>query len=205
MPTTRFAIPVCILLFLALIPTVIHGYLGIKASNELSSNKIPASFENFDSIISEKNKSWGMDIFGTSDWIERIYQDLHYRKVRLFTASSYDHKRLYHHPELALSYGQILIKQGIVHLKEKPEIPIHFFNTHDKTTYVAYVLLYDGEYIANPIMHQLKDSIRLFISPRKSMRLIYASQQNVPYNRPFEQTAIAELLIQTLNNLDVHK
>ena len=194
MLTTRFAIPVCILLTLALIPTVLHSYLDKKAADGKYAKKTPITFNSFNSLASKKNNSWGMDLFGTSDWVERIYQDQQYRRVRLFTGRSYDHKRLYHHPELALSYGQNLTKRGIVNLKEIPDIPIHLFNSDDNTTRVAYVLLYNGEFIANPILHQLTDSLRLLISTRKPMTLIYASQSNIPANLPFRQTAMAKLL-----------
>ena len=193
MITTRYAIPVCILLALALIPTTIHSYIDAKVNDGKSVNNIAVTLNNFTSVPAKRNASWGMDIFSSKDWFERDYQDKHYHKVRLFTARSYDHKRLYHHPELALSYGHSLSKEGILNLPNS-EIPVHLLSNDDNSMLIAYVLLYNGKFVSDPIKHQLGDSMRLLVNARKPMTLFYASQANLPSNTQLEQSDLASLL-----------
>lgn len=194
MISTRYAIPVIILLALALMPTVLHSYIGAKVNDGQSVNNIAFTLNNFTSVPAKRNTRWGMDIFGSDDWFERNYQDKQYHKVRLFTARAYDHKRLYHHPELALSYGHSLNKQDITHLPGYPEIPVYRLRNDDNSMLIAYVLLYDAEFVKDPISHQLGESMRLLVSPRKPMTLFYASQSGLPPNTQFSQSAVASVL-----------
>lgn len=194
MISTRYAIPVCILLALALIPTIIHSYIDAKLNDGKSVNNIAITLNNFTSVPAKRNASWGIDIFSSTDWFERVYHDKQYHKVRLFTARSYDHKRLYHHPELALSYGHSLSKRGILNISNSPEIPVHLLSNDDNSMLAAYVLLYNGEFVSDPISHQLGDSMRLLVNARKPMTLFYASQSNLPFNTQFEQSDLASLL-----------
>ncbi len=198
--SSRYAIPVIILLALALIPTTIHSYIDAKVNDGKSVNDIALILENFSSTPANRNSRWGMDVFGSEDWFERDYQDKQNNKVRLFTARAYDHKRLYHHPELALSYGHSLDNNDILHLPDYPEIPVVVLRGDDKAMIVAYVLLYDGEFVADPINHQLGESIRLLANSRKPMTLFYASQSAVPNDTEFNQSAVAALLSLAIQN-----
>src|SRR5664280_2539690 len=102
MISARYALPVAFVLMLALIPTVIHSYLGLKTDDGLSVKNIKPVLDNFYSIPTNRQPGWGEVTFGSEDWIERIYTDEQGKSLRLFVGRSYDHKRLYHHPELAL-------------------------------------------------------------------------------------------------------
>lgn len=193
--STRYALAVCFLLALALVPTVIHSYIDAKVDDGKSVNNIATSLNNYSSAPAKRNASWGLDVFGSADWFERDYQDQQYNKIRLFTARSYDHKRLYHHPELALSYGKDLTKQGIKKLPHDSEILVHLLSNESNTLQAAYVLLYDDQFISDPINHQLGESMRLLVSAGKPMTLFYASQASATGNMPFEQSNIAQLLL----------
>ena len=195
MISSRYAIPVIILLVVALIPTIIHSYIGATVIDGKSVHAIPGIFKNFTSKPSKRNAQWGKDIFDSEDWFERDYFDTQRTKVRLFVARSYDHKRLYHHPELALSYGQSLTGKSISNLPGHPEIPVYILSNDDKSKLIAYTLLYDNEFIKNPIMHQLSDSARLLLNARKPMTLFYASQSGPPSKTQFEKSSTASLLL----------
>ena len=194
MISSRYAVPVIILLALALIPTIIHSYIDAKVNDGKSVNNIAVTLNNFTSTPAKRHASWGMDIFGSTDWFERDYHDKQYNKVRLFAARSYDHKRLYHHPELAISYGYSLSKRDILNLPGSPEITVHLLSNDDNSMLVAFVLLYDDEFVSDPIIHQLSDSMRLLVNARKPMTLFYASQSNLPPNTQFGKSDIASLL-----------
>lgn len=194
MISTRYAIPVIILLILALIPTVLHTYIDAKVTDGKSVNNINMTLNDFTSIPAKRNTQWGMDIFGSKDWLERDYQDKQYNQVRLFTARAYDHKRLYHHPELALSYGHSLSKKDMLNLPGFGEIPVYILSSSDSSMLVAYALLYDNEFVKDPISHQLSESIRLLVNARKPMTLFYVSQSGLDPNAPVIQSAAISLL-----------
>ncbi len=200
MISSRYAAPVIILLIAALIPTIIHSYIGATVKDGKSVHAIPGIINNFTSKPSKRNTQWGKDIFDSEDWFERDYFDTQRIKVRLFVARSYDHKRLYHHPELALSYGQNLTKKSILNISRQPEIPVHILTNDNKSKFVAYILLYDNKFIKNPIMHQLSDSARLLVNARKPMTLFYASQSLSPSSTSFEKLPAISLLLSTIQN-----
>ena len=141
-----------------------------------------------------------MDIFGCDDWFEGVYQNGRHDKVRLFVARGYDHKRLYHHPELALSYGNNLTRKDILNLPDHPEIPVYILSNDDNSILVAYTLLYDDKFIKDPITHQLGDSIRLLVNARKPLTLFYASQSGLNSNTPPNHSAAVTLLSLAIQN-----
>lgn len=200
MTSTRYAIPVIILLLFALVPTTIHSYLGAKTDDGKSVKKIPGQLGDFISMPSKRNKQWGQDIFESFDWFERDYRNSDYKKVRLFVARSFNHKKLYHHPELALSYGINLSHHKIETLPGQNDIPIHILSNDNHSIVVIYALEYDNHFIGDPITHQLAESIRLLANPRKPMTLFYASQTGLPSNLPIEQTAAMTLLSLAIQN-----
>lgn len=194
MTSTRYALPVALLLMLALIPTVIHSYFGLTKNDGLSVKNIKPVLENFSSIPTNRNPAWGEQTFGSEDWFERIYKDEQGHSIRLFVARSFDHKRLYHHPELALSYGSDLSNGGLVFLAGPPAIPVNTLRNNMRTGLAAYVLLYDGKFIGNPIVHQVKDSLNLLVSAKKPMTLFYVADANAPSDAIFNNTPTANLL-----------
>ena len=194
MTSTRYALPAAILLMLALIPTVIHGYLDMKTDDGLSAARINPILGNFSSTPTHRQPGWGEETFGCEDWLERIYTDEHGKSVRLFVGRSYDHKRLYHHPELALSYGRDLRGAGQTRLPEQPDIPVHLLRNDTRPNAAAFVLLYDGKFIANPIANQVQASLKQLITPRKPMTLFYIADDNAPKDIAFDKTAAATLL-----------
>jgi hypothetical protein len=112
----------------------------------------------------------------------------------LFVGRSYDHKRLYHHPELALSYAKDLRSAGQIRLPGQPEIPVNLLRNETRPNMAAFVLLYDGKFIESPISHQIKDSLKQLISARKPITLFYIVDDNEPKNSIFMQSATASLL-----------
>lgn len=198
MITTRYAIPVCILLALALIPTTIHSYVNSELSDGKFVQKIPKSLGGFTSTSTNRNPKYGMGYFLSTDWFERNYH-IKNKSVRLFIARSYDHKRLYHHPELALSYAQSLPIKSIENLPNHPNISVHVLSD-GKGLRAAYVLLYDNTSITNPIKHQLTDSLRLLVNSRKPITLFYTSQSNLLPSSEFKESEAAALLSLAIEN-----
>lgn len=194
MISSRYALPVALILMLALIPTVIHSYLGLKTDDGLSIKNIKSELDNFNSIPTDRQSGWGEETFGCYDWVERIYTDEQGKSLRLFVGRSYDHKRLYHHPELALSYAKDLRSAGQIRLPGQPGIPVNLLRNETRPNMAAFVLLYDGKFIENPISHQIRGSLKQLISARKPMTLFYIADDNEPKNISFGQSPAALLL-----------
>lgn len=194
MISTRYAVPTLIALALALVPTLLHSYIGAKHNDGKSTHNIATTLGDFSSSPSRRNKQWGKNIYGSDDWFERIYRGRDEGPIRLFVARSYDQKRLYHHPELALSYAQNFTKNSISTLPKYPEIPVYLLSNDDHSMIVAYILMYDGSFIESPIKHQFSESLRLLVSARKPMTLFYASQSGLAPGTIFSQSASASIL-----------
>jgi hypothetical protein len=58
----------------------------------------------------------------------------------------------------------------------------------------AFVLLYDGKFIDNPISHQIRDSLKQLFSAGKPMTLFYIADDNAPRDTAFNKTPAASLL-----------
>lgn len=203
MISSRYALPLTLILMLALIPTVIHSYLGLKTEDGLSVKNIKPVLDNFNSVPTNRQPGWGEETFGSEDWVERIYTDEQGKSLRLFVGRSYDHKRLYHHPELALSYAKDLSSAGQILLSGQPEIPVNLLRHETLPNMAAFVLLYDGKFIDNPISHQIGDSLKQLISPGKPMTLFYIADDNEPKNITFAQSPAASLLTKAIKDFIV--
>ncbi len=200
MISTRYALPAALLLTLALIPTIIHSYLGSKMDDGMRTEEISSVLNGFTSVPAKRNKRWGEDVFDSKDWVERIYERSGTPKVRLFVARSYDHKRLYHHPELALSYGRNLKDDGLVLLRGEFDIPVHLLRGRESSELIAYALLYDGQYIEDPISHQIRDAFSLLFRPRKAMTLFYVSISNALRNEDIRASPSASVLLAAIQS-----
>lgn len=198
MITARYALPVVLLLFLTAIPTVIHSYLDLSQDDGVQLKMLNPELQGFTSSPSSRNPDYGRDQFDSVDWTEHIYTNGS-KTLRLFIAKGYDHKKLYHHPELALSYHQDLRSIGRISLKNRPDVVITVLNHANEPKSAAYALLYDGKFIGNPISHQISASISLLASAKKPMILFYAADDDSPKGVPFADTALAALLIKAVD------
>lgn len=194
MTSTRYAIPVILLLLLAIIPTAIHNYFNLTTTDALSVNKINPMLGEFTSAPSSRLPIWGQETFACTEWFERIYTDGQNKPLLLFVGSSYDHKRLYHHPELALSYAKDLKMTEQISLPGHPDIAVNVLRNDRNPLMAGYVLYYDGKFIDNPIAHQIKDSLKQLVSPRKKMTMFYVYDDHAPENISFKDSAGAVLL-----------
>ena len=195
MISSRYALLVTLLFALALIPTVIHSYLNSLVDDGRSVESIPHSLGHFLSKSHTLYKDkWVKNVFASNDWIERIYVNSDGAKVRLFVARSYDYKRLYHHPELALSKGTDYRSRGIFILPGNPEMPIHLLRNRSGKGLVGYVLLHDGKLVQDPLTYQFKNAFKQLFSPRKAMTIIYVSDSVSPEGADFSKTSAAFVL-----------
>lgn len=174
MISTRYVPVICVLLAVALVPTVIHTYAADPWTDGRATSAIPSTLNGFTGLASDRHPGWGQRRFGSDDWIERTYARDR-RDIRLTVVRSYDAKTLYHHPELAIAYGHSFAGLNTVRVDARPEVPVHALvpNVSERAR-AAYVLHYDDRFVDNPILFQLRTAGELLFSPRKPMTIFFA-------------------------------
>jgi hypothetical protein len=170
----------CVLVGLALVPTLIHSYAGLTVTDGRGTVGIPSSLAGFTSSPSTRNANWGKRRFESDDWTERRYvagSD----EVLLTVIRSYDLKTLYHHPELAVAYGTSFVGEHVERLEQNPNIPVHVLQPGPGVRARAmYVLHYDDRFVENPITFQIRTAGELLFSGRKPMTLFFLHDLDVP-------------------------
>ncbi len=198
MYSTRYAPAVLALLAIAALPTVMHSYLESTEVAGRSARAVPATLAGKIGTPTTRRAGWGADRFSSSDWIERRYAGP--PAVTLFVGQSFDAKRLYHHPELALDYGHRYGPQTTVWLPARPGVPVHLLRGTgtDARRLAVYALRQGDEYVADPIRFQLRASLRLLIRPRQPMTLFFAAQ-DLDARGEAESSEAAALLLASLD------
>lgn len=205
MISSRFRIIVSILLAVALVPTIIHNYIGATVEEGLQTSSISTELAGFSSNATPRRAMWVKDTFDSNNWIERRYIGQSGENVLLFVARSYDLKRLYHHPEIGVLRGVDLRKGGIDQLPGMPDVPVHVLKSQTGKGLAAYVLLYNGQFIENPILMQVLTSVELLFSPRKPMTLFFVYDERAHHDASLEQSPAASILAAAVKSFLSHQ
>lgn len=193
----RYAAPLLVLLLLALVPTAIHSYANVTIDDGKSAATIPPTLAGFSSTPGSRNAGWGRRHFGSDDWISRQYNS-DGTQVTLTAIRSYDLKTVYHHPELAVAYDTPFFEHEIRYLPGHPAVPVNVLRDGDRALGL-YVLLYDGEYVTDPVWFQLRTSARLLVSGRRPMTLLFARQTALPPGHGIDKSGAATILFAALD------
>lgn len=170
----RYLPVVSVLLAIALVPTLIHSYSDGVAVDGRRAADIAATLAGHAAAATGRNATWGQRRFGSDDWIERNYTNGS-STVRLTVVRSYDPKSVYHHPELAISYGEQFSGLETVRLPGRPAMPVHVLRpTTEETMAAAYVLHYGDRFVDDPIWFQLVTAGELLVSRRQAMTIFFA-------------------------------
>lgn len=194
MIATRFVIAVGVLLAVALIPTVMHSYLGLRRDDGLRVRSIDTVLAGFTATPTSRLAAWVQETFDSYDWMERRYRAPHGEEVLLFAARSYDWKRLYHHPEIGILRGVDLAPGGVHALPGVPGMQAHLLRSRAERGLAAYVLLYDGRTVQHPIAEQMLHALWLVLGPRKPMTLILAYDGQRRSEASFGESSAATVL-----------
>jgi len=202
MISTRWAFSTAVLLALALVPTVVHTYLGYRADDGRKATSIGTTLDGLTSTSTDRSAKWVGKVLGTYDWIERQYGAT--PGLILFVGRTYDPKRLYHHPENALSYPRATLgRPEVVHLRGRPEIPVFVLRGIDSDrTLVVYALRYRDGFVGNPYLTQAVASLRLLVSGRQPMTLFYVEdpQGAARGQVPIDGAPAARLLVAAIDS-----
>ena len=189
----RYATPVALLLLLALLPTAIHSYVGLRVADRLTTAGIPTILEGYVGTPTSRRANWGERRFDATDWTERSYQASD-SSVRLTVVRSFDMKKLYHHPELAAADSVDWRAHGLIRLENGPT-GVHVLESAAGNRQLAlYVLLYDDTFVEDPVWFQLRTAGKLLVGGRRQMTLFFVHQPEVPADQAPEKTAAASIL-----------
>jgi hypothetical protein len=172
----RYGVAIAILLALALVPTVIHSYGDARFDDGRRAAAVARVLSGMNSTPTDRRPGWGQSHLDTDDWIERIY-DVQGVEGTLFVARSYDAKRLYHHPELAVLRGFETTPAGVTRNPERPDVPLHVISLerNGRKGVAVYALRYENAFIENPVLFQLRTAVELLVSRRRPLTLFMAS------------------------------
>jgi hypothetical protein len=167
---SRWARPVLALLLAALVPTVLHTYGNWRSDAGRPASDVPLRLGSFDGKAAAGDHAWLREAFATSDWLHRRYTGPDGASLELLIARSYDAKRLYHHPEKATPFARDMVLSGLAHVPVGRAAPAHVL-TSERGATAAYALLYDGEFVGDPLWFQVREAARSLVQPRRPMTL----------------------------------
>ena len=197
----RYLPAICGLVALALIPTLVHSYSRDRGSDGLHSDAIPDSLADYAGRATTRNATWGKRRFDSDDWLERTYTHPGGDEVILTVVRSYDPKRLYHHPELAIAYGTNFDTLQTRPLTGRPELPVHVLSPAPGVNARAiYALHYDGRFIEDPIMFQIRTAGELLFSKRKPMTIFFVLDPSVPPDTEIDSLGASRLLFAAIDS-----
>jgi len=197
MISSRFLPVLCALAGLTLVPTLIHSYSDATVRDGRTASSIPQSMAGYTGTPSERNDAWAERRFRSDDWMERIYRSAT-DEVKLSVIRSFDAKALYHHPELAVTYGPSYTTSEVKRFAERTDIPVHVLHTTSETT-VLYVLLYDDRFVEDPIAFQLRTAGELLFGRQKAMTLFFLTDERVAPGTDVEALPSVQLLFAAID------
>ena len=196
MTNIRLTAGAAVLIALALVPTLLHNYFDLKSDDGYTAVAIGPKLAGLSSRPSDRREGWAKKFLDSDDWSERHYQQKDGGEIRLFVSRSYDLKRLYHHPELAVAYGEDLRDAGTARLPGMTDVVVHVLrgNGGQGTGLALYALLYGGSFVDNPYTFQLRTAGELLFGPRRPMTLFFADDTTAPATAKAGDSAVAQVL-----------
>lgn len=190
MIATKYVYAIAALLGIALVPTVIHSYVELTASDGRVTRAVTSALDGVTGIDTRRAPEWVQENFGAEDFIERRYSD-----TTLFVARSYDLKGLYHHPELGAAYGRSYDTHRVQQVST-PDGPVAMHILTGTGGLACYVLLYDREYVEDPLLFHARQALVMLFSPRRPMTLFFAhgsASNGAPEESPVARLVLAAL------------
>jgi hypothetical protein len=194
MISARFALPVLALLCLALVPTVTHAYLRVNVDDGQDAAAVGWTLADLQGVATERSPAWVREHYDSDNWIERQFIS-EKANITVFIARSFDFKRLYHHPENAVLHGHAFESRGTRRLPRMPNIPVRVLESASPGAGLAvYALLYDGTFVDNPYLFQVRSSWDLLLGGRKQMTLFLVHDPSNAPDVPVENSLAVRVL-----------
>lgn len=194
MIATRHAWLVAGLLLLALVPTYFNVYRQPPAlTPDALAAAIPADLEGYRGAAPGRHDAgWVAAHFAANDFVERTYR-VGTLELELFAARTYDAKKLFHFPELALTYGRSATAERREELTVAGEaLPVRVLEFRKPTAVRLSVsaLFYGRRPVRDPMRFLVRTLPALFVGQREPMTLIYVQGEA----HPDDEAALADEL-----------
>lgn len=177
----RYAWGVVVLALLALVPTVVHNYLGLTTDRGPNAASLDVRVQGAAVAQTSKSARWFEESFRTSDAVEREFTGVGGRVVRLTIIRSFDAKLLYHHPENVVAYAQALHEHAVIRVPTHPGVPVHRLQTEPGNSRRAlgfYALRYRGRWVEEPVRFQLGLMASLLVNGREPTTLLFVQTRS---------------------------
>lgn len=176
----RYAVAVVALAVVALVPTVIHNYLGLTADIGARVAGVDVTVPGMAREATPRKVVWFRESFETEDALEYVYRDAVGASIKLTVIRGYNAKLLFHHPENVVAYGRALHEHDIVELSGLPGVPVHRLRPEGAQRderLALYVLSYDHTFVRDPVMFQLRLAWALLLKGRAPMTLVFVQSE----------------------------
>ena len=197
MISRRFAQALLVALAVALLPTLRHGYFGhLAAAPRVTEGSLPTAVQGALGSPRARTGGWMTSTYAADSWAERSYRPAGRGEVSLFVARGFDLKKLYHHPELFVSYGTSLRPAGVSVLPGTPPLPVTVLRSArgEGTELVIYALVSGDEVVANPYVYQGQAALRQLLRGRELLTLIYVHASDANPDGPIDAEPAARVL-----------
>lgn len=172
--------PMLVLLGLTSVPVLVHSYFGFRADDCDGPEALFADCLSH-SENDELRQDWMRENFAAEAWCEGIIPtDVPGLSLDILVVRSYDPKKLYHNPEIALLRGQTPDRREVERLAAgNGDVPIHrpHYDRFNGEVFAAYLLVYGSRPVANPYTAQLRSFFPQLVRGRRPMTLYFVSGQ----------------------------
>lgn len=198
MIATRHAWLVAGLLLLTLVPTWFNVYRQPPALAPGGlATAIPADLEGYsDAAPGRHDAGWVAAHFASRDFLERKCR-VGTHELELFAARTWDAKRLFHFPELALTYGRSVTAERTEELTVGDRaVPVRVLEFRQRATVRRSVsaLFFGKQPVRDPMRFLLRSLPALFVGRREPMTLIYVQGEAHPGHEAALQGELEGLL-----------
>ena len=197
-PLSRRYLPqITIALLLTSIPVVVHSYIELTAADRVNFSDLCAI-----SGSEQDRESTGRrlkDLFGQVEWCHgSLGTQIPSAPLDFWIMRSYDPKKLYHLPDTGLVRGAAPSRRTTEWVDLGDErVPIHraYYAEEEPAVFAAYLLIYNGEPVANPYLAQLASFPLQLLRGTSPMNLLFVSGRGPRGSlEQMEQVGIAWLM-----------
>lgn len=186
--SARYVTPTLVMMVLALVPTIVNSYVGRRVVETPSlAEALPITLDGRPSSPTRRKATTIKREFASEDWVERAYATGAEHPITVLAVRSYDMKRLYHHPELAITEREYQAARLVQVQGPAGPVDVHVLPGMQQSL-AAYALIYRGRTVASPYVFQLRVAPELLLTGQRPLTLVFAEDQSGSGSDAVEQS-----------------
>lgn len=199
--SARYVTPTLIVLGLALVPTIVNSYVGRRlVETPALEHALPTTLDGRPSSPTRRKATSIKREFASEDWVERAYATGADHPITVLAVRSYDMKRLYHHPELAVSEREYQSARRVQVQGPHGPVDVHVLPGMPDSL-AAYALIYRGHTIASPYVFQLRVAPELLLTGQRPLTLVFAEDPAGSAADALEQSPVVRAVVAAVSAL----